>query len=242
MPILSWRRLRSSPLPPPHGHRLRLVAVAYLVVIGSAQAWAPLIAVGPPRHLRHVAVGSAAADMFNKSRLFRVEEAVGSRGLSHHECHSMAIGAASERGEDSEDKGGGEGEDEATQTMINPDKFRSQTCSFRGGVVVIAISGHRPFGCFDASPPLPLTDFVAGRERGVFGRRCRGPRRWLARWRLSFPHPGQPKRCRCATSAGLGRRTPLASAFSIASGASREEGRESDLPVRSRVGHVGLTG
>ncbi|KAI6678750.1 hypothetical protein NL676_039546 [Syzygium grande] len=87
-------RLRLCSLLPPSGEKRTaypLVAVGSarrrrlrLMVVGSASwpslpsrgCWLRFVAVGstsspsaPPRHLRHVAVGSAIADMFNKSRV-----------------------------------------------------------------------------------------------------------------------------------------------------------------------------
>ncbi|KAI6702933.1 hypothetical protein NL676_012069 [Syzygium grande] len=63
----------TSPSAPPHGRRLRLVAVAFVSWLlappcGRGLRSSPSAL---PCHLRHVAVGSVIADMFNKSQLFQ---------------------------------------------------------------------------------------------------------------------------------------------------------------------------
>ncbi|KAI6705950.1 hypothetical protein NL676_008912 [Syzygium grande] len=63
----------SATSPSPHGRRLRLVAVASISWLLAPPCGCGLRSSpsAPPRHLRHVAVGSAITDMFNKSQLFQ---------------------------------------------------------------------------------------------------------------------------------------------------------------------------
>ncbi|KAI6694842.1 hypothetical protein NL676_022552 [Syzygium grande] len=64
----------TSPSAPPHGRRLRLVAVASVSCLFAPPCGRGLCSLpsAPPRHLGHMAVGSAIVDMlFNKSQLFQ---------------------------------------------------------------------------------------------------------------------------------------------------------------------------